>query len=387
MEKNNNIPTINDSDYKNNSPLGGMGWASLPNTFGISAKCTKLLEFSTVEELKGHYSEIAEARNQGKLLVIGRGSNLLPTGDYDGLVVRSRIMGRTLMDDLSPSDSLPAEGSPMLITSEYVPSGGRGRCCVCIGSGETVDDVIAWSLSQGLYGMENLSIIPGEVGASAVQNIGAYGVEAKDFIVCLHALDLETGEIVEITNEQCEYGYRQSRFKKDWKNRFIITDVTYQLSTTFTPHLDYGNIRKVLEEKGISCDINDGQLSAQLLRDTIIDIRNAKLPDYNVEGNAGSFFMNPIVSKEKLEELLAKYPNMPYYPTEDAVKLPAGWLIDQCGWKGKTLGRAGVHDKQALVLVNKGGATGEEVVALCRQIQKDVLDRFGVEIHPEVNIV
>ena len=387
MEKNNNIPTINDSDYKNNSPLGGMWGASLPNTFGISAKCTKLLEFSTVEELKEHYCKIAEARKQGKLLIIGRGSNLLPTGDYDGLVVRSRIMGRTLMDDLSPSGSLPTDGSQMLITSEYVPSRGRDRCCVCIGSGETVDDVIAWSLSQGLYGMENLSIIPGEVGASAVQNIGAYGVEAKDFIVCLHALDLETGEIVEITNEQCEYGYRQSRFKKDWKNRFIITDVTYQLSTTFTPHLDYGNIRKVLEEKGISCNIDDGQLTAQLLRDTIIDIRNAKLPDYNVEGNAGSFFMNPIVSKEKLEELLAKYPNMPYYSTEDAVKLPAGWLIDQCGWKGKTLGRAGVHDKQALVLVNKGGATGEEVVALCRQIQKDVLDRFGVEIHPEVNIV
>ena len=322
----------------------------LINTFGIDA---------SVDELRNHWQEIAEVRRQGRLLIIGRGSNLLPTGDYDGLVVRSRIMGRNCIEN--------------------------DRVVIC--SGETVDDIIAWSIAQGLYGMENLSLIPGEVGASAVQNIGAYGVEAKDFITSLHALDIETGEIVEITNAECEYGYRQSRFKKDWKNRFIITDVTYQLSTTFTPHLDYGNIRKVLEEKGISCDIKDGQLTAQLLRDTIIDIRNAKLPDYNVEGNAGSFFMNPIVSKEKLEELLAKYPNMPYYPTEDAVKLPAGWLIDQCGWKGKTLGRAGVHDKQALVLVNKGGATGEEVVTLCRQIQKDVLDRFGVEIHPEVNIV
>lgn len=342
----------------------------LINTFGIDARCTRLLEFSSVDELRNHWQEIAEARRQGKLLIIGRGSNLLPTGDYDGLVVRSRIMGRNCIEN--------------------------DRVVIC--SGETVDDIIAWSLSQGLYGMENLSLIPGEVGASAVQNIGAYGVEAKDFITSLHALDIETGEIVEITNAECEYGYRQSRFKKDWKNRFIITDVTYQLSTTFTPHLDYGNIRKVLEEKGISCDIKDGQLTAQLLRDTIIDIRNAKLPDYEVEGNAGSFFMNPIVSKEKFEELLAKYPNMPYYPVsvpapslgragEGAVKLPAGWLIDQCGWKGKTLGRAGVHDKQALVLVNKGGAMGEEVVALCRQIQKDVLERFGVEIHPEVNIV
>lgn len=342
----------------------------LINTFGIDARCTRLLEFSSVDELRNHWQEIAEARRQGKLLIIGRGSNLLPTGDYDGLVVRSRIMGRTLI-------------APYKIE---------------VGSGETVDEIIAWSIAQGLYGMENLSLIPGEVGASAVQNIGAYGVEAKDFIVSLHALDIETGEIVEITNEQCEYGYRQSRFKNDWKNRFIITDVTYQLSTTFTPHLDYGNIRKVLEEKGISCDIKDGQLTAQLLRDTIIDIRNAKLPDYEVEGNAGSFFMNPIVSKEKFDELIAKYPNMPYYPIttpasslrmvgEGAVKLPAGWLIDQCGWKGKTLGRAGVHDKQALVLVNKGGATGEEVVALCRQVQKDVFERFGVEIHPEVNIV
>ena len=331
----------------------------LINTFGIDARCTRLLEFSSVDELRNHWQEIAEARRQGKLLIIGRGSNLLPTGDYDGLVVRSKIMGRTLI-------------APYKIE---------------VGSGETVDEIIAWSIAEGLYGMENLSLIPGEVGASAVQNIGAYGVEAKDLIVSLHALDIETGEIVEITNEQCEYGYRQSRFKKDWKNRFVITDVTYQLSTTFTPHLDYGNIRKVLEEKGVSCNVEDGQLTAQLLRDTIIDIRNAKLPDYEVEGNAGSFFMNPIVPKEKLDELLAKYPNMPYYPTENAVKLPAGWLIDQCGWKGKTLGRAGVHDKQALVLVNKGGATGEEVVALCRQVQKDVLDRFGVEIHPEVNIV
>ena len=350
----------------------------LINTFGIDARCTKLLEFYTVEELKEFWPEIAEARRQGKLLIIGRGSNLLPTGDYDGLVVRSRIMGRTVVESHAPSGSLP--------TGE---GGGRGRSSrILVGSGETVDDVIAWSLSQGLYGMENLSLIPGEVGASAVQNIGAYGVEAKDFIVSLHALNLETGEIVEITNAQCEYGYRQSRFKNDWRNRFIITDVTYQLSTSFTPHLDYGNIRKVLEDKGISCDLKDGQLSAQLLRDTIIDIRNAKLPDYEKEGNAGSFFMNPIVGKEKFEELIAKYPNMPYYPAaNDMVKLPAGWLIDQCGWKGKTLGRAGVHDKQALVLVNKGGATGEEVVALCRQVQKDVLDRFGVEIHPEVNIV
>ena len=296
-----------------------MGGAILPNTFGIDARCTKLLEFSTVDELKGHWSEIAEARRQGKLLIIGRGSNLLPTGDYDGLVVRSRIMGRTIEGCVTSGSLSTGEG------------GGRGPAPrILVGSGETVDDIIAWSLSQGLYGMENLSLIPGEVGASAVQNIGAYGVEAKDFIVSLHALDLDTGKIVEITNAECEYGYRQSRFKKDWKNRFIITDVTYQLSSTFTPHLDYGNIRKMLEEKGISCNVEDGQLSAQLLRNTIIDIRNAKLPDYEVEGNAGSFFMNPIVSKEKFAELIEKYPNMPYYP----VTTPAPSLRGRGGGRG-----------------------------------------------------
>lgn len=341
---------------------------NLINTFGINARCTRLLEFSSVEELKEHYPEIADARRQGRLLIIGKGSNLLPTGDYDGLVLRSRIMGINVTTPIPSQDE-------------------AGVGFLLCGSGETVDDVIACSISHGLFGMENLSLIPGEVGASAVQNIGAYGVEAKDVIFSLHALDLDSGEMVEISNAECEYSYRQSRFKKDWKNRFVITDVTYQLSKSFTPHLDYGNIRKTLEEKGVSCDSDDGQLTARLLRDTIIEIRNAKLPDYNVEGNAGSFFMNPIVTKEKFDELMKLYPTMPHYPAGEAVKLPAGWLIDQCGWKGKTLGRAGVHAKQALVLVNKGGATGEEILNLCRQIQKDVKNKFGIEIHPEVNII
>ena len=328
----------------------------IPNTFNIPAHCSRLIEFESNEALLSCYPDVAKARQDGKLLIIGRGSNLLPVGDYDGIVLRSRIMGKEVHE----------EGDDVFV-----------KC----GSGETVDDVIAWCVSHGYYGMENLSLIPGEVGASAVQSIGAYGVEAKDFITSLHALDLNDGKVVEITNAECEYAYRQSRFKHEWKNRFIILDVTYRLSCVFVPHLDYGNIRSVLAERGIE------NPTAQMLRDVIIAIRRDKLPDYEVEGNAGSFFMNPIVPMEKYRILAEQYPNMPHYPIDaDHEKIPAGWMIDQCGWKGRTVGRAGVHAKQALVLVNRGGATGEEVVNLCHLIQEDVKSKFGIEIKPEVNI-
>ena len=227
-----------------------------------------------------------------------------------------------------------------------------------------------------------MSLIPGEVGASAVQNIGAYGVEAKDIIVKVEAVEIATGKKVEFSNEDCQYGYRQSRFKNEWRNRFIITYVSYRLHKTFVPNMDYGNIRAALAERNIE------QPTAMDLRNVIIDIRNAKLPDPKIEGNAGSFFMNPIVPKEKYLELAALYPNMPhYYMNEQYEKIPAGWMIDQCGWKGRTLGKAGVHDKQALVLVNRGGAEGKDIIQLCEAIQQDVFNRFGIEIHPEVNIV
>jgi UDP-N-acetylmuramate dehydrogenase len=250
------------------------------------------------------------------------------------------------------------------------------------GSGEVFDEVVEASLQAGLYGMENLSLIPGDVGASAVQNIGAYGAEAKDLIVSVVAVEIATGCLVTISGKDCGYGYRQSKFKHEWKNRYLITHVTYQLSTTFEPHLDYGNIRAELVRKGIQ------EPTANQLRETIIEIRNAKLPDPKIEGNAGSFFMNPIVSREKYEQLAAHYEGMPHYEVDaDHVKIPAGWMIDQCGWKGKSLGRAGVHSKQALVLVNRGGATGAEIVALSDAIRKDVRDKFGIDIYPEVNII
>ena len=327
------------------------------NTFGIDAKCARFLEYEDAMEAV----KVAKILRESKMpyIIIGGGSNLLLTKDFDGIVVRSGIKGYEFDKGFMPYDY-------------------RMTC----GSGEVWDDMVAKSIEAGYYGMENLSLIPGDVGASAVQNIGAYGVEAKDLILCIWVIHIPSGKLMTIDNEDCEYSYRQSRFKKDWKNRFLITGVTYALSREFHPHLDYGNIRSELERKGIA------KPTAQQLRDTIIEIRNAKLPDPKVLGNAGSFFMNPIVTRARYEKLAALYPDMPHYKVDSRhEKIPAGWMIDQCGWKGKSLGRAGVHDKQALVLVNRGGATGTEIVALCEAIQKDVKSKFGIDIHPEVNII
>ena len=283
-------------------------------------------------------------------IIIGGGSNLLLTKDFPGIVVRSDILGIQIDDN-------------------------RMTC----GSGEVFDEIVEASLMAGLYGLENLSLIPGDVGASVVQNIGAYGVEAKDYIESIEAVEISTGKVVTIQAKDCGYGYRQSKFKTDWKNKYLITHVTYRLSTIFKPHLEYGNLKGTL---------GPGPIVPFRLREVIIGIRNEKLPDPKVMGNAGSFFMNPIVPRAQYEALAVRYPEMPHYEVDaERVKIPAGWMIDQCGWKGKSLGRAGVHDKQALVLVNPGGATGDEIVKLCQAIQKDVKEKFGIEIHPEVNII
>ena len=321
------------------------------NTFGIDARCSRFLEYETAVEAQQVANILRETSIQ--YIIIGGGSNLLLTRDFPGIVVHSAVKGWDI-----------------------------AGCRMACGSGETWDDIVAISLQNGLYGAENLSLIPGDVGASAVQNIGAYGAEAKDFIREVHAIEIATGRLCVIDREDCQYGYRQSRFKQEWKNRFLITMVVYEFSDSFQPRLDYGNIRSELERRGIV------EPTPQQLRQVIIDIRNAKLPDPKVQGNAGSFFMNPVVSRQKYEELAAQYPQMPHY-TVDAQheKIPAGWMIEQCGWKGKSLGRAGVHDKQALVLVNLGGATGQEIVDLCETIRKDVSDQFGIDIHPEVNVI
>ena len=322
------------------------------NTFGIEARCTRFLEYESVEEAQQVAAELRTSATP--YIIIGGGSNLLLTRNFDGIVVHSGIKGYAFDD------------------------GGRMTC----GSGEVFDDMVAVSIDAGYYGMENLSLIPGDVGASAVQNIGAYGAEAKDVILSVEMVEIATGKSLVIGNAECEYAYRDSRFKHDWKNRYLITRVTYQLSPSFRPHLDYDNIRAELERQGIQ------QPTAHELRQVIIDIRRAKLPDPAVMGNAGSFFMNPIVPRDKYNQLAALYPDMPHYFIDaDHEKIPAGWMIEQCGWKGRSLGRAGVHDRQALVLVNLGGATGSEIVTLCRTIQRDVKAKFDIDIHPEVNVI
>lgn len=325
------------------------------NTFGIDVKCRRFIEFESVDELLQIVNSLTDADKP--LLVLGGGSNMLFTADYEGTVLHSAIKGHVAVQ-----------------TDEGIML----RC----GSGEVWDDIVSLCVSNRMYGAENLSLIPGDVGASAVQNIGAYGAEAKDIILKVEAVDLQTGKMCEFTNEECEYAYRKSKFKGEWRNRFVITYVTYKLSEVFCPCLDYGNIRAELEKRNIKIP------TAEQLRNVIIDIRNEKLPDPKVEGNAGSFFMNPVVPKAKYEELVARFGNVPHYSVDDNnEKIPAGWMIDQCGWKGKSLGKAGVHSRQALVLVNRGGAEGKDIVALCDAIKRDVKDKFGIDIVPEVNII
>lgn len=322
----------------------------LHNTFGIDAKCSRFVEFA-------HEEEVVKFVTDGELtepfFVLGGGANILFTKDFNGTILHSAIK------DVHRDGNL-----------------------LRFGSGVEWDSVVSYAVENGLYGSENLSIIPGDVGASAVQNIGAYGVEVKDLIKSVEAIDLRSGEKVVFSNEDCQYGYRQSRFKNEWKGRYFITYVTYRFEKEFRPKLEYGNILSYLESHG------KNKPTAQELRNAIIEIRNSKLPDTKVLGNGGSFFINPIVGRAKFEELRKDYPEMPHYTIdEEHEKIPAGWLIEKCGWKGKSLGRAGVYEKQALVLVNRGGASGEEILNLCRAICDDVKKQFDIEIHPEVNII
>lgn len=326
------------------------------NTFGLTASCRQFVEYASDDEAL----EAARMLHAADLpfLIIGEGSNLLLTKDFPGIVVRSSIKGRSI----KPQD----DGTSLL------------EC----GSGEQWEETVRWTVSQGYSAFVNLSLIPGDVGASAVQNIGAYGVEVAQYIDHIRAVDLATCQMTVINASECHYAYRDSRFKHEWKNRFLICQVCYRLPMDEPLRIDYGNIGEELRRRQITTP------TAELLRQIIIDIRRHKLPDPSEFGNAGSFFMNPIVRREHFERLVSDYPEMPYYEVDsDKVKIPAAWLIDQCGWKGRSMGRAAVHQRQPLVLVNLGGATGDEVVALCRAIQDDVNRKFGIELHPEVNIV
>ena len=327
------------------------------NTFGIQANCDRFIDMETEDDVM-KLKDMLDDKDM-PLLIIGRGSNLLLTDDYHATVLHCSIKGKTIVKE---------DGNSVLL-----------RC----GAGEEWDSIVDYCVAHDWQGIENLSLIPGEVGASAVQNIGAYGTEVKEIIHSIEAVEISTGKKHTFSNEQCEYSYRQSKFKNEWKDRFIITHVTYRLekSTDYIPKVDYGNIKSELERKGISMP------TMKDIRDVVISIRKDKLPDPEVEGNAGSFFMNPIVEKATFMNLLEQYPDMPHYNVDsEREKIPAGWMIDQCGWKGKTLGKAGVHDRQALVLVNRGGATGKDILLLCNTIRNDVRQKFGIDIHPEVNI-
>lgn len=320
------------------------------NTFGIDAKAKCFMEYESEEELCSLISQIPADE---PLLHVGGGSNLLFTKDYEGTILHSAIKGMEIVDE-TDDDVL-----------------------VRVGAGEVWDDFVAYAVEKGWGGVENLSIIPGEVGASAVQNIGAYGAEAKDVITLVEAIEMRTAQKRVFGNAECNYSYRQSIFKNYLKDVYAITYVTYRLSKRPELNLSYGGLSK----------LNPLPSSISEVRQAIIDTRNAKLPDPKVEGNAGSFFMNPVVSREVFDAIYRDYPDMPYYEVSDGIKIPAGWMIEQCGWKGRCLGNAGVHDRQALVLVNKGGATSDEIITLCNTICDDVKRKFGVSIHPEVNFI
>ena len=322
------------------------------NTFGIDVSASRFLEYASVAELKEY---IAQGAVTTPFLHIGGGSNLLFTKDYDGLILHSSIGGIEVTAEDSQTVSLR------------------------VGAGVVWDDFVACCVEHGWYGAENLSLIPGEVGASAVQNIGAYGVEVKDLITAVETVNVQGyGRVYSV--EECEYAYRSSIFKRPENKSVFVTYVRFRLSKEERYTLDYGTIRQELAKYPAP--------TLPIVRKVIIEIRESKLPDPKVMGNAGSFFMNPIVAKEKLEALQRDYPRIPYYELPDGrVKIPAGWMIDQCGWKGKSLGPAAVHDKQALVLVNRGGAKGSDIVALSDAVRASVRDKFGIDIHPEVNVI
>ena len=324
------------------------------NTFHLPVKTRWFMEYETEEELQRILHD--EYFQECLSLHIGGGSNLLFINDYNGIIIHSRIKGI----------SISAE------TDEYVS--------LRVGAAEIWDDVVAYAVLKGWGGIENLSLIPGEAGAAAIQNIGAYGMEIKDVIESVEAYNQLTFEKRTFTNTDCEYGYRNSYFKNEHHDPHIITYITLRLSKNPSFSVNYGNLKEELTKYP--------EVTLETIREAVITIRRQKLPDPEVLGNAGSFFMNPIVPKEKLEALQQEYPRIPYYElAEDRVKIPAGWMIDQCGWKGKALGPAAVHDKQALVLVNTGGATGIEIAHLANEIKKSVFLQFGVWLEPEVNVI
>ena len=324
------------------------------NTFGIDVVAERYVRFDSEMEIVDFFH--SEPLRESIHLVLGGGSNLLFVGDFDGIVLHPQFKGIDVIDR-----------DPQHVWVKAM-------------AGETWDDLVALAVAGGWGGIENLSLIPGSVGASAVQNIGAYGVEAETVIDQVEAIAIETGERFVFSTQECGFGYRSSRFKEDGGGRFIITAVVFRLRRQPRFVLDYPGVRAAVQALG--------GVSLETVRQAIIDIRQHKLPDPALIGNAGSFFKNPVVEREMLENLRSRYPDLPHYPQADGrFKLAAGWLIERCGWKGRRWGRAAVHDRQALVLVNGGGATGREILELSEQIRQSVAETFGVCLEREVRVV
>ncbi len=325
------------------------------NTFGFDARARW---FCRIDSAGQFAAALRDPRVAGlPHLVLGGGSNIVFTRDFEGVALLVALAGKRLVRE---------DGEAW-----YVEAAG----------GENWHAFVAWTLANGLPGLENLALIPGTVGAAPIQNIGAYGLEMAERFHSLCAIELATGEAVELDAAQCRFGYRDSFFKQEGRAKFAITSVTFRLPKAWTPRADYADVAGALAASGAGA-------SPQAIFDAVVAVRRAKLPDPAVLGNAGSFFKNPVVDEKTYEALVAREPGIVSYRQADGrVKLAAGWLIDRCGWKGRTMGQAAVHQRQALVLVNRGGATGAEVLALAQAIQEDVLARFGVRLEPEPVVI
>ncbi len=328
------------------------------NTFGIDANAHFWAIITNEAELRTILKQ--DAFLTMKRLVLGGGSNVLLTQNFDGLVLKIDIQGiKTIRED-------------------------EQHVYLEVGAGVNWHELVMYCVENGLAGMENLSLIPGTAGAAPMQNIGAYGVEIEQIFDSLTAVHIQTGEVRRFSHAECRFGYRESVFKHELKGQYIITSVVFRLNRQPTFHTRYGAIQETLTEMGVT----EETLSIKAISDAVIYIRRSKLPDPAEIGNAGSFFKNPEIPKAQFEALKARYAALPGYPIgDDAVKVPAGWLIEQSGWKGRRIGDAGVHAKQALVLVNYGGATGNDMLAIAGQVQQTVLEKFGIQLTPEVNVV
>ncbi|MEM7484738.1 MAG: UDP-N-acetylmuramate dehydrogenase [Bacteroidota bacterium] len=325
------------------------------NTFGIDAEARFFIEIHGLAQLQ----KVLELEAYPEKFIISGGSNMLLTKDIEALVLYINLKGITITEE------------------------NDDEVVVKVMAGENWHELVLWSLENGYGGLENLSLIPGNTGTAPIQNIGAYGVELKDMFVHCTAMEMESGELIAFDTDACKFGYRDSIFKNQAKGKYIITSVSLKLTKqNHSLNTGYGAIEEELENQGIIYPtIHD-------VSNAVISIRQSKLPDPKQIGNSGSFFKNPIVSKKTFEKFQKNHPEAPSYKVSDeSYKIPAGWLIEQCGFKGKRIGETGVHEKQALVLVNYGNATGKEVLTLAEEIQKEVKDKFNISIQPEVNII